>query len=202
VPARVSPPPALDLASLPAPFARAVASARVASVRPEVRLQEVPGPQRLAPYSFAMTADLADDGGAAAEGRWVVLFNPAGEQAWGGCVRIVSYVRAAVDSEMAEDPLLAAVGWSWLLEALDDRGAQHTAAAGTVTRTASARFGTLADGAAGADEAAAADIEVRASWSPIGADLGAHVSAWCDVLCAAAGLPPPGVAAMSVRRSH
>src|SRR5664280_1977702 len=67
VPARVSPPPALDLASLPASFARAVASARVASVRPEVRLQEVAGPQRLAPYSFAMTADLAGDGGTAAD---------------------------------------------------------------------------------------------------------------------------------------
>src|SRR5450759_5123243 len=41
-------------------------------LRPEVRLQEVPGPQRLAPYSFAMTADLAGDGATAAEGRWVV----------------------------------------------------------------------------------------------------------------------------------
>ena len=42
---------------------------------------------------------------------------------------------------------------------------------------------------------------MRASWTPLaddsGAlDLGVHLLAWCDLLCATAGLPPPGVLAL------
>src|SRR5664280_156367 len=83
VPARVSPPPALDLASLPASFARALATARVASVRPEVRLQEVPGPQpcprrRPGPRSWRRsTARVAADPGPPATGPPVAPRPPA-----------------------------------------------------------------------------------------------------------------------------
>ena len=33
-------------------------------------------------------------------------------------------------------------------------------------------------------------MEVRASWTPLGNDLGAHLLAWSDLLCTIAGLPP------------
>ena len=107
----------------------------------------------------------------------------------------MAFVSADVDPEMAEDPALAGAGWSWLTEALADRGARHTAAGGTVTRTTSLRFGVV-------QEAAESNqVEVRASWSPLheadgSLDLGVHLRAWCDLLCATAGLPPPGVAAL------
>jgi len=122
----------------------------------------------------------------------VVLHDPDGQDGWRGDTRVVAFVSADVEAEMAADPALAQVGWSWLTDSLSDRGAEHTAAGGTVTRTVSCRFGQIED----ADEAS--EVEVRASWTPLaddgGAlDLGIHLLAWCDLLCATAGLPPPGV---------
>jgi hypothetical protein len=99
---------------------------------------------------------------------------------------------------MAADPLLPSVGWSWLTEALDAHGAGFTAASGTVTRVASESFGGMA-GTPGA-----AEVEIRASWSPTDEDLGRHLEAWADVLCQAAGLPPlpPGVTTFKKPRSR
>jgi len=105
---------------------------------------------------------------------------------------------------MAADPALGEVGWSWLLEALDQRGALHTAAGGTVTRTVSQRFGVQRQGAQlqgllpdDGEQGEDSEVEVRASWTalpgPRGLELGAHLLAWCDLLSSTAGLPPPGV---------
>ncbi len=57
--------------------------------------------------------------GELATGRLVLLHDPDGEQAWDGVLRLVVYVRAEVDAELASDPLLPDVGWSWLTDALD-----------------------------------------------------------------------------------
>ena len=130
-----------------------------------------------------------------ASGRFVVLHDPAGQDGWRGDTRVVAFVSADVESEMAADPSLGAVGWSWLTESLTVRGALHTAAGGTVTRTVSTRFGSL-------DESEDAnEVEIRASWTPLAGaggviDLGVHLQAWCDLLCATAGLPPVGVTAI------
>jgi hypothetical protein len=66
-----------------------------------------------------------------------------------------------------------------------------------VTRVASEGFGGMAD------DPASAQIEVRASWTPVG-DLRPHVEAWGELLCTAAGLPPvpTGVVVMPGRRGH
>ena len=58
----------------------------------------------------------------------------AGHAAWEGTLRLVTYVTAELDAEMAGDPFLPEVGWSWLTDALDHNGAHYKAAAGTVTR--------------------------------------------------------------------
>ena len=189
----------LEPPSVPEPFRAALAGLRAAVAqpnRPGLALQEVPAPKRLAPYSVAVSAEIvgADDE-QVASGRFVVLHDPAGQDGWRGDTRVVAFVSADVEAEMAADPALAQVGWSWLTESLEERGAGHTAAGGTVTRTISCRFGQMED----ADEAS--EVEVRASWTPLadadGAmDLGAHLMAWCDLLCATAGLPPQGVAAL------
>lgn len=158
-------------------------------------LHEVPAPKRLAPYAVAVAAEVCRGEDEIANGRLVVLHDPDGQEGWRGDTRVVAFVSADVDPEMAADPVLSEVGWSWLSEALVQRGAAHTAAGGTVTRTVSATFGQLSE----PDEAN--EVEVRASWTPLHdaageLDLGAHLKAWCDLLCSTAGLPPQGVSVL------
>ena len=183
-------------ADLPADFRRAVAGLAEATLRPEVIVSELPAPQRLAPHAVAMHASVLRGGDELADGRLVILHDPKGQDVWEGTTRCVAYVQAAVDLEIASDPMLPGVGWAWLTEALDAAGAQHCAAGGTVTRTTSERFGALAD------QPTVAEIEIRASWSPVGADLSGHLVAFGELLCAAAGLPPvpPGVVPMPATR--
>lgn len=184
---------------VPDAFARALADLRAATVRPEVVLEETPAPQRLAPYAVALSADVVDAADAEDElatGRFVLLHDPAGHEAWDGTFRVVTYVRADLDHDMAADPVLPGVGWAWLTEALEAQGALFAAASGTVTRVSSESFGAIAG------EPASAQIEIRASWTPLDERIGAHVLAWAELLCTTAGLPPatPGVVALPLRR--
>jgi hypothetical protein len=169
------------------------------ATRPGLALREVPAPRKLAPYSVAVAADVSRGDEEVASGRFVVLHDPAGQDGWRGDTRIVAFVSADVEAEMAADSALAAVGWQWLTESLSERGALHTAAGGTVTRTMSSRFGSLEE----PDETN--EVEIRASWTALpqtdgSLDLGEHLRAWCDLLCATAGLPPPGVSALPQRQ--
>ena len=184
-----------DVDAPPEEFRRAIEQFRSARLRPEVFSEEMSAPQRIAPYSAAMTADVTITGEDVGGGRLVLLYDPAGNDAWHGSFRCVAYARADIDPDMVTDPLLGAVGWSWLMEALEAHGAESLAPSGTVTRVASESFGGMEG------EPASAEIEVRASWSPLGS-LTAHVEAWGDLLCTAAGLPPvpAGVVAMPSRR--
>ena len=180
-------------ASVPPEFARAVRSLAAAAerVRPEVRVEEMRPPQRLAPWSYALALEVVAGKELVASGRLVLLHDPAGHEAWAGTFRLVGYAHADLDPEMGRDPLLPEVGWSWLVDALTAAGAEHTAAGGTVTATTSTRFGS------GAAEPASSEIELRASWTPVDIELGAHLRGWADVLCTAGGLPPPGVTAVA-----
>jgi hypothetical protein len=184
--------------ALPEQFSVALAGLRAALSthgRAGLELEEVAAPKRLAPYAVAVAAEVGRGDSQVASGRFVVLHDPAGQDGWRGDTRVVAFVSADVEAEMAADPALAQVGWSWLTDSLQDRDAPHTAAGGTVTRTVSCRFGQIED----ADEVS--EVEVRASWTPLPdrdgtMDLGVHLLAWCDLLCATAGLPPPGVYAL------
>ena len=198
-------------------FARAVASVEEglqaqARLRPELTFETEPPPRRLAPFAHAVAVTITDSDGTGgpgegpaeiAWGKFVLLFDVAGQQGWDGQYRVIGYVRAELDPEMAADPLINAVGWSWLTEALDARGNEYREISGTVTTVVTQGFG------AKQDEPTATEFELRASWSPVAAadqsaaaDLDAHVAAWCDVACQAAGLPPlpPGVAAFRPQR--
>ena len=121
----------------PAQFARALEALRSATMRPEVVLEETPAPQRLAPHAVALSAEVLVDGNELASGRLVLLHDPAGHESWDGTFRVVTFVRASLEPEIAADPLLPGVGWAWLQEALDARGARAAATSGTVTRVAS-----------------------------------------------------------------
>lgn len=171
-------------------FRRAVATLRSVRTRPELELTEVRPPQRLAPWAFALTAEVTGPGDELSTGRLVLLHDPEGVEAWSGVFRLVAYVRVELDAELAADPLLPEVGWSWLVEALEVAGAEHLALGGTVTQTSSARFGDIA-GPARTD-----DLELRASWTAATADLSAHGTAFYDLMATAVGLPPIGVTSL------
>ena len=177
---------------------------RTFTPRDEIILEEVPAPQKLATHSFAFTADisngaLGDDEEEVASGRFVILHEPGGQDTWEGDFRCVTFMRADVDSDMQEDPLLPEVGWNWLLDSLEATGAQCNAPSGTVTRVSSASFGKLSP------RNNDSEIEIRASWSPIissPADIFLHVQAWCNLMTEVAGLPPvpEGVASIGAAR--
>jgi hypothetical protein len=174
----------------PALFTYAVAALNAVQPRPEITIDPVPAPQRLAPWTYAMSAEVStgdDDDAPVASARLVLLHDPDGHQAWDGVLRLVIYVRAELDGELAGDPLLPEVGWSWLVEALELSGARFTALGGTVTQTSSARFGDIAG------PVHDHEIELRASWTPLDAELTPHADAFCALLATAAGLPPVGV---------
>lgn len=165
-------------------FRDAVKALTTARLRPEVRISAAPAPRRLAPYAHALTASVEVDGEELADGRLVLLHEPAGHDAWHGDFRLVTLSRAELEPEMAGDPLLSEVGWAWLMDALQVHAARFTEAGGTVTRCASQFFGALAE------RESSTEIEVRASWTPADGRFERHLAAWCDLLCTCAGLPP------------
>jgi len=203
--------PGAGAAGEPPEFVAAVATMRAARLRPEIHCEEMPAPQRIAPFAAALSADVTVDGDEVGTGRIILLHDPAGNDAWDGEFRCVAYARAEIDVELITDPMLAAVGWSWLTDALDAHGASYSMASGTVTRVATESFGGMAD------DSAAAQLEIRASWTPelradapVGAqkqaqlDVAPHVEAWGELLCTAVGLPPvpDGVAVIPSRRGQ
>ena len=103
--------------------------------------------------------------------------------------RLVAYVRADIEEEMAADPLLGEVGWSWLTDALELHAPGYSAPSGTVTRVITEGFGAKSGRAACYRVRAARLLVPPASDD----DLGVNVVAWCDLLAAAAG--PAGPAA-------
>ena len=171
---------------------------REISFRADFAVREIPEPASLAPYAYAIAGDVRPDAeGVDSEygtGRLVLLYDPAEPDAWNGPWRIVCFAQAPLEPEIGTDPLLADVAWSWLVDALDARGAGFHSASGTATKTLSKGFGSLAG------EGDGAQIELRASWSPA-EDLTAHIDAWAELVCMLAGLPP-GSEGIAVFGSH
>ena len=155
--------------------------------RDELTIEEIGSPQRIAPYSLAISAEFIDDGELVASGRLILLHDPAGNDSWGGDFRIVSYAQADMDLDIVADPLLPDVAWSWMEDALDEHGAQYFLLAGTVTASYGRSFGSMAD------EPDQANVEIRSSWTPSLIDgdvLSTHLRAWQDLLGHVAGRPP------------
>ncbi len=95
-------------------------------------------------------------------GRFVVLHDPAGQPAWGSTTRVIVLVQGEIDEVTSSDPLLPA----------------------------SRRYGEPED--KGGQDGPECDVELRASWSPGEAmDLLPHLEAFCNLLGAVAGIPPP-----------
>lgn len=175
-----------------AEFAAALSALRDVTLRPELVIEEVPAPTRLAPHAVAIAGEVIphhhdEDDDAIATGRFVVLFDPSSPEPWEGQYRLVTYAKALMEPEVGSDPLAGEVGWAWLTEALQERGLSWAAEAGTVTAVSSQSFGALAE------REPTVELEIRASWSPVlerSEDLAGHLQAWADLMCTLGGLPP------------
>ena len=169
-------------------FTRALEDLHRARLRPEIRLTEVPAPQRIAPYAVALTADVIDPRDTdddLASGRFVLLHDPSAPEPWGGEWRAVTFARAELEPGAGHRPDARRGGLELARRrAGESRGVGYVAEAGTVTRVVSQSFAGLAD------RPASVEMEVRASWTPLGPEVGDHLLAWSDLLCTIAGLPP------------
>ena len=165
-------------------FAQALAGLGVDTVRPDIALTTAPAPVRLAPFAHAITAEIGTEP-ELGTGRFVLLHDPSHPAAWESDTRIVVYVEADIDAEMAQDQLLTDVGWAWLQESLAAVEMPYAALGGTVTAVRSTSFEALS--ARGHETS----IQVRASWSPAGLDdLPHHFAAWIALMESCAGLSP------------
>ncbi|MFD5214915.1 DUF3000 domain-containing protein [Microbacterium sp. NPDC058345] len=179
-------------------FEKVAAELRETPFRSDIVVREIPSPSGLAPFSLALAADVRpDDHGESVygTGRFVLLHDPEEPSAWDGAWRIVAFAQAPLEPEIGTDPLLADVAWSWLVDALESRGAVYHSASGTSTKMLSKGFGGLAA------EGDGAQIELRASWTPEG-PVQPHVEAWAELVGMLAGLPPGSedVAVFGARR--
>lgn len=200
----------------PADFAFAVASLQSAKVRPDIEVSPIRPPQRLAPFSYAVGAevssaesdDVPTDSSGSAFGRLILLYDPEGHDAWSGTIRLVAYIQVDVEADLAGDPMLPEVAWSWLTDALGVPDGENstppgvsaadrptlTALGGTVTSTSSVRYGDIAG------PPRAHQLELRASWTALDPTLRPHLEVFCEVLATAAGLPPSGITALTSLR--
>ena len=177
---------------IPLEFSQLLAELRGMRWRPGLAVEEIGSPQRIAPHSIALSAELSVGDDVLGNGRFILLHDPAGNDGWGGTFRIVSYARADVDLEMVTDPLLPDVAWSWMTDALDQHRVAYEHLAGTVTASYGKGFGDMED----AENRA--EVELRCSWTPQFKDkdrLMGHLRAWQDLLGMVSGTPtlPEGV---------
>ncbi|TFC97046.1 MULTISPECIES: DUF3000 domain-containing protein [Cryobacterium] len=185
----------------PPEFTAARASIEGARIRAELVVNEISAPASIAPNAVAFSADInpTRHGGNSdlGTGRFILLHDPDEPEEWGGAFRVVCFAQAPLETDIGLDPFVAGVAWSWLVDALDSHGARYTAASGTATKIISSGFGELARQGDGAQ------IELRASWTPLDHNLAAHVEGWGELLCMLAGLPPTGegVSMLSTRRT-
>jgi hypothetical protein len=174
--------------AVPALFGQALNAVHEATTRPELVLTEIPAPTGLAPHAIALAGDVrpARHGvdSLLGTGRFVLLYDPDAPEAWGGTFRVVCFAQAPLEIDMALDPFVAGVAWSWLEDALAVRGAIYGAASGTATKVLSTGFGELSG------QTDSAQLELRASWTPDEASIAPSVEGWSELLCLLAGLPP------------
>jgi hypothetical protein len=184
----------------PAEFRLAVESLRAASVRDEIVLQQIDAPGKLAKHEVAFSAnidatstDVSTDLGT---GRFVLLWDPEEPEPWGSRFRVITFAKSPLETDIGADEQISDIAWAWLTEALQNRHANYIAEAGTATRIISSGYGALSN------QSDHAELEIRASWSPVDTNANAHLEAWQDLVCIMSGLPnlPAGVSSFASGR--
>ncbi|MFM5905442.1 MAG: DUF3000 family protein [Micrococcales bacterium] len=158
----------------------------LASVRTELSLQQIPAPKNLAQDAVAFSADMnANTKGEHTDlgtGRFVLLHQPAIQEQWGGQFRVIAFAKSPLETFIGADEMISEVAWSWLTDALRNRGVEVSHEAGTATRVISTGFGSLSG------QSDHAELELRASWTPF-QDFHHHLEAWQDLICMMSGYP-------------
>jgi len=170
----------------PARFQAALQSLKKSHIRSEVQLTEAPAPSRIAPYAIAIDGEIASSNSGdelasdTAQGTFVLLYDPQGQENWDGQFRIVTYLEVQVDRAEASDPMLPSVAWSWVTDAIEQH--QVSGLSGTVSLVSSSSFGEQGE------KASKSVLQIRASWSPSTEQIGPHLAMWAEMLAIAGGL--------------
>ena len=171
----------MSVVEAPAVFRDALAALGSASTRADVRLVETPAPARIASFAAAINGTVLPEE-LDTTGRFVLLHEPGGNDAWEGDLRIIALVKAAVEPEIGADDMWADAAWSWIADALHNL--PHHGLGGTVTKVVNRSFGQLSS----RDDDVS--VEMRVSWTPESSDVGPHIVAWTELLALCAGIPP------------
>ncbi len=183
-----------------AEFRLALETLRNAKIRDELIVEEILAPPKLATHSIAFSASIAapaikDVSTDLGTGRFVLLWEPEAQDGWSSRFRVICFAKSPLETNIGADESVSDVSWAWLTEALDNRRAAFSAAAGTATRIISSGYGSLAG------QSDHAELEMRASWSPTTVMAASHLEAWQDLVCIMSGFPhlPAGVAELNLR---
>lgn len=177
----------------PAEFLLALEALRHAVIRDELDVEQIPAPPTIASFAITFKANvkqsLSGVEGDAGTGRFVMLWEPEPQEAWASRFRIIVFAKSPLETNIGADEQISDVVWAWLSEALANRQANYDAIAGTATRIMSTGYGSLS---AQHDHA---ELELRASWSPLDTDVASSFEAWLDLICIMSGFPnmPAGV---------
>ena len=175
----------LDLSELSETFSGMLTKLGSVSLREEITLTQIPSPKGIAPEALAIAADInhemSSDHGVS---RLVFCRDPQQPEGWNSEFRIIGYAKSPIEIEMAKDDYLASLPWEWLKDALVASGAKFEHEAGTTTTVVSTGHGSLVS------QPQHAELEIRASWAPVGFDLTSHLQGWVELLAMISGLPP------------
>lgn len=174
----------------PDEFRTALESLRDSQVDGALEVKEIPAPNRIAPWSAAVSIKswaTANDDRPLGSSTLVVLCDPHQRDAWGGTLRLIGHARIQIDPDQSTDPLLSEVVWQTLADCLDSAGASFHRMVGTVTRELSETFGGLDL------RGSALNVDLRCSWSPATPYIGEHLEGWSDALRQNAGIAPSKV---------
>ena len=181
-----------EIADLPAEYQAAVFSIRQATNRVELEIEELDAPQDIATHAIAFAAKVASETsevpGNLGTGRFVLFWSPKPQENWTTNFRIVCFARSPLEADIGAEDQSSDITWTWLTDALNIAGAEHSAIAGTTTRIISSGHGLMEN------DNRHAEIEMRASWSPHGTNIAKHFEAWQNVVCMMSGFElTPGV---------
>jgi len=171
-------------ADVPAEFALAAMALEEPFLRSEVETTQIPSPKGIAPTALAFAAEVpnkADTAISRGVGRIVFIHDPKQFDVWGSNFRVIAYGKSPVETDTHRDEDPAHYYWNLLIRALDKHNVKYLNEAGTITKMTSTGMGSLSN------EAAASEVELRASWSPKEADFGNHFAAWQDLIATMAG---------------
>jgi hypothetical protein len=156
-----------------------------AAVRPEVKIAQIEAPQNLSRHALAFSCDVDGQSSSAridlGTGRFVLLWDDLPQENWSTNFRVICFAKSPLETDIGFNDESSDLAWAWLREAMTVRGARIEAEAGTTTRVISVGHGSIAA------QNHHAELELRASWCPVGESFGAHLEAWQDLICMMSG---------------